>query len=155
MATTTTKRTTPARPSTATTRAKSQAKATAAATTTAAQRGERTVRTMVTDGVYAAVGATDTAVAALRTLPKRAKELVNEGPVRVRELTKDVEEGFDTLAVRGRKVVTEIRKAEPMKDAVAQTKAAKRLVKSAATSVRRAVADSTDAVETAAEKIGS
>ena len=163
----------------ATTTAKTQAKKTtqaakrtSAEAATTAQQAERTAQTVVSDSVYAAVGAGDSAVAALRSLPRRvetlrtevteaparARSLVTETPAhlrsRVEDLRSDALEEFDGLAKRGRGVVASVTRNKATQRALDQTKAARSQLKAAVTSVRKSVGASAEAVDTAAEKVG-
>lgn len=139
----------------ATSTTKTQAKK----TTSAAQRtstqaakttehAQRTAQAVVADGVYAAVGVGDSAVAALRWLPKRVDALRTDG------LRTGAVEEFDQLARRGRGVVTSVTRGQATQRALAQTKAARSQLKAAATSVRKTFGASAEAVDTAADKVG-
>jgi hypothetical protein len=138
-----------------------------------AHQAERTVAGMVTDGAYAALGVGDTAVAALRRMPKvtprtverrmrsvetRARSLWTDAPEHVRArleaVRRSAEGEFDAYAQRGRSVVAGITRSKTTRRALDQTRTARSQVKAAATSVRKAFGDSAEAVETAADKIG-
>ena len=67
---------------------------------------------------------------------------------------KQLSKTYDQLAGRGAKLRRNIRNSGPAKRAVAQTKVARRQVKAAATSVRKAFGDSTEAAKAAAKKVG-
>lgn len=165
MATTSTSTKTQAR------KTQSSARRTATSARRTATSAERTVRTVVRDSAYATVGAGDSAVAFVRTLPAKAGDVANESGQRVRTMAtpahlrdsvtdlaatvaSTVENRFDTLAGRGRDVVTAITRNVVTKRAVDQSKIARTQVKSAATSVRKAVVRSADAVEHATDKVG-
>jgi hypothetical protein len=66
---------------------------------------------------------------------------------------KELSKTYDRLASRGAKLRRNIRSSGPAKRALAQTKVARRQVKAAATSVRKAFGDSTEAAKTAAKKV--
>lgn len=148
--------------------------------TRAARDARAAVTTIVRESGYAYVGAGDMAVAFVRTLPQRAESFASTAgerarslvisPARLTELARErgerlgklvedtrgnVSEQFDTLVVRGRKVVGAVRTSAPTKRAVDQTKIARSQVKAAVTSVRKAVDESGDAVEAAADKLGA
>jgi len=67
---------------------------------------------------------------------------------------KQLTKSYDQLAGRGAKLRKNIRNSGPAKRAAAQSKVARRQVKAAATSVRKAFEDSTEAAKTAAKKVG-
>lgn len=156
---------------TATSKTRNQAKSTktaAKATTTQAKatttQAQRTLRAVVTDGVYAALGATDNAVEVLRTLPAKVNGLRTDVPAfdelpkelqgRLSALRTDAEREFDALAQRGRTVVGTLSSSAVTKRAVEQSRVARTQVKAAVTSVRRAVDSSVDAAESVASKVG-
>jgi len=142
---------------------------------------ERTVKTVVVDSAYATVGLTDTAVAVLKSLPAKAAELREEAPVTLKSLRDQAprqltdrlhavseqgkatveglrhatEQQLDSYATRGRTVVDKVRGSAATKKALEQSRIARSQVKAAATSVRKAVGASADAVESAAEKAGT
>jgi hypothetical protein len=144
------------------------------------EQAERTVRTFVTDSAYAALGVGDTAVGILKGIPGQVERFRKETPKsvetgvkdvehRVRSLwtdtpeelrsrleavRKDAEKEFDAYAERGRSVYESVRRSAPTRRAVEQSKAARSQVKAATTSVRKALGQSVEAVEAAADKIG-
>jgi hypothetical protein len=66
---------------------------------------------------------------------------------------KQMAKTYDQLAGRGAKLRKTISNSGPAKRAAAQTKVARRQVKAAATSVRKAFGDSAEAAKTAAKKV--
>lgn len=140
------------------------------------EQAQRTAQLLLTNGFYAAVGAGDSAVAVLRRLPRKAGELSHTAPRtvegRARSLVKDVQHSpqtlrkrmrdwsgeavdeFDTLAQRGRGVVNAISRSPATKRAVQQARTAQSQVKAATTSVTKAFSESTEAAESAADKVG-
>ena len=145
------------------------------------RQAERTVAGLVTDGLYAALGIGDTAVAALKGVPDQVERLRKATPRTVESRARDVEtrvrslwtdtpeelrtrleaargsaeSEFVAYAQRGRSVVASITRNQATRRAVEQTRTARSQVKAAATSVRKAFGDSAEAVETAADEIGS
>jgi hypothetical protein len=67
---------------------------------------------------------------------------------------KQLSKTYDQFASRGARLRKNIRNSGPAKRAVSQTKVARRQVKAAATSVRKAFGDSSEAAKTAAKKVG-
>jgi len=135
-------------------------------TTTEARR---TVNSLVLEGVYVTVGAGDTAVSFVRSLPAKATELGSELPGRAKTLVRKTPDRLqarmtearttasrelDTLSERGRKVVDAISGATSTKKAIDQTKVARSQVKAAATSIRKAISQTGEAVEDAADTVG-
>jgi hypothetical protein len=156
------------------------AKRTGRSTQHTGRQAERTVRAFVTDGAYAALGVGDSAVEVLRGVPGRVERLRKGAPRTVETRVKDVEqrvkslwaetpeelkarvEGmrrsagkeFDTYARRGRSVVRSVTSNKAAQRAAEQTKVARTQVKAATTSVRKALGQSVEAAETAADRIG-
>lgn len=123
------------------------------------ERAGRTFTTVVMDAAYASIGATDSAVALLRTLPNTALKVRTSGP---NGILNTLEREFDVLAVRGRKVVDAIATNPATQRAVEQTKAARNQIKTAAGQVRKtaevtaeAVEDGVDAAEAAVREVGT
>lgn len=121
---------------------------------------------LLRDSGYATIGATDAAVSYVRQLGAKASEL--RGNVRslslpaptdvsssLRELGDGVEQQFEALAGRGREVVASLQANRTTQEANERARIARSQVKAAATSVRRAGAAATDAVEEAADEVGS
>lgn len=153
-------------------------------TTQQAQRtraqAERTARTFIADGAYAALGVGDTAVGVLKRLPTRVGRVGKKAPKTVEARVKGVErrvkslwtetpddlktrleaarttagKELDTYAQRGRSVVQAVTSNKATRRALDQTKVARGQVKAATTSVRKALGQSAEAVETAADKVG-
>jgi ATP-dependent Clp protease ATP-binding subunit ClpA len=132
-------------------------------------QAERTVRSLVSDSAYAALGVGDSAVGVLRHVPGEMERIRTEGPKRVRSLwtetpeelqarlaaaRKGAEKEFDSYAQRGRAVVRSVQRSRATNRAVEQAKVARSQVKAAVTSVRKAFGAGVEAVETASEKVG-
>ena len=153
---------TSARRTTATAKATSQR--TAVQARRAGEAAQRTVKTVVTDAGYATVGAADTAIAMVRTLPTKlqsvdAPKLVEETPraaqERLETLRRNAEKEFDVLAERGRNIVTELSKKNSAGQRAAdQARNARTQLKAAATSFRKAVFSGAEAVESTVEAAG-
>lgn len=165
---------------TATTRTKQQAnrtRAKAEQTTRQAQRtgeqAERTLRTLVTDTAYATLGLTDTAVGLVKSLNQRAAEapervaqlreqapsiartLRDQSAANARKLRTQAASEFDELATRGRTLVGAVRGSRSTRESVDQTQTARSQLKAAATSVGKAARTQTEAVQDAAETVGT
>lgn len=91
------------------------------------------------DVIYAVVGAGDLAVEKLKGVTKLAD----------RKVTTRV---LDDFVGRGKAVATKVKRAEPTKQAIRQTKAARSQVKAAATGVTKAVRANARATKSAASK---
>lgn len=120
---------------------------------------------LLRDGGYATVGATDAAVAYARRLGVRATEVRDElrklrlpDPRTVGEsirgLGAEVEQQFETYAGRGREVVASLQGSAATRTAAERADVARSQVQAAATSVRRAGEAAGEAVEEAAENVG-
>jgi hypothetical protein len=120
---------------------------------------------LLRDGGYATIGATDAAVSYVRGVGTRANEargalrsLKLPTPTEVTEslrgLGADVEEQFGSLAGRGREVVGSLQGNRATKTAVERGRVARSQVKAATTSVQRAGAAAVDAVDEAADRVG-
>jgi hypothetical protein len=142
-----------------------------------AEEAQRTAATVVRDGAYALVGVGDQAVEMLRhasqraekfrsDLPRtveairpRARVLAEEGPGELRSavagLVSSAEEGFDAYARRGRDLLTSVRSGRPTRRAAEQVRTARSQVKAARTSVGKAVDETVDAAQAAADKVGA
>ncbi len=136
-----------------------QAEQTIRAAEKTVERAGRTFTTVVMDAAYASIGATDGAVALLRSLPNTALKVRTSGP---NGILNTLEREFDVLAVRGRKVVDAIATSPATQRAVEQTKAARNQIKTAAGQVRKtaevtaeAVEDGVDAAEAAVREVGT
>lgn len=126
---------------------------------TAARQAERTLTTVLADGVYATVGATDSAIGFVRSLPRHTMKVRVPSPGALRDRAA---QEFDQLAGRGREVIDTIQTAPATKRAVTQTRAARQQFRSATGQTRRAAQDTVDAlsesasaVEQAAERVGA
>jgi hypothetical protein len=111
-----------------------------------------TIQDTATKTFDAAIGASDLVVEKAKTFAGGLKEFdVKTAWARYQEeLTKN----FEELAVRGAHLRKGIKDSAPAKRAAAQTSQAKRQVKSAATSIRKAVTANAEATKTAAKKVG-
>ncbi len=112
-----------------------------------AERAGRTFTTVMLDTAYASVGATDSAVAWLRALPRTVVRFTAEGP----GLAESLQREFDSLAIRGRQVVDAIATSPTTQRAVDQTRAARNQIRTAAGQVRKTAEVTEDAVEESAE----
>ena len=130
-----------------------------------ARTARRSTVTLLRDGGYATIGATDAAVAYVRQVGAKANEA--RGTLRalklptpddvtgtLRDLGNGVEEQFESLAGRGRDVVGSLQGNRATQRAAERTSTARSQVKAAATSVRRAGEAATDAVDEAADRVG-
>ena len=130
-----------------------------------ARTAGRTGVTLLRDGGYATIGATDAAVAYVRRVGTRAVEagdalraLKLSSP---RDLTEtlrglgiEVEEQFESLAGRGREVVGTLQNNRATRTAGERARTARTQVKAAATSVQRAGEATADAIDAAADHVG-
>jgi hypothetical protein len=122
------------------------------------ERAGRTLTTVLIDSAYAYVGLTDTAVAFLRALPNTVVKVRTEGP----GLAETLQREFDTLSIRGRKVVDAIASNPATQRAVDQTRSARDQLKTAAGQVRKtaevaeqAVEETASATSAAARTVGT
>ena len=148
-------------------RTSATAKATTQRTATQARRAseaaQRTVKTVVSDAGYATVGAADTAIALVRTLPTKLQGVdapkLQETPrltqERLETIRRNAEREFDVLAERGRNIVSELSKKNSAGQRAAdQARNARIQLKAATTSLRKAVFSGAEAVETTVEAAG-
>ncbi|HEX6254422.1 MAG TPA: Rho termination factor N-terminal domain-containing protein [Euzebyales bacterium] len=130
-----------------------------------ARTAGRSTVSVLRDGGYATIGATDAAVSYVRTVGAKANEAgatlrtlklpkPTDVTATLRDLGTGVEEQFEALAGRGREVVGSLQGSRATRDAVDRTRTARSQVKAAATSVRRAGEATTDAVDEAVERVG-
>ena len=111
-----------------------------------------TIQDTATKTFDAALGASDLVVEKAKTFAGGLKEFdVKTAWARYQ---KEVAKNFEQLAVRGANLRKSIKDSAPAQRAAAQTSQAKRQVKAAATSIRKAVNADTEAVKTAAKKVG-
>ncbi|HVM19620.1 MAG TPA: Rho termination factor N-terminal domain-containing protein [Egibacteraceae bacterium] len=144
--------------------AKNNTQRTATQARAAGQAAQRTVKTVVTDAGYAAVGLSDTAIAFARTLPTKLQsvdttKLVEDAPRKVEDrfetLRRNAEREFDVLAERGRNIVTTLSaKNTAGQRAAEQARTARQQLKAATTSLRKAVFSGAEAVESTVESAG-
>jgi hypothetical protein len=133
--------------------------------TSTPERVTRAVVSLLRDGGYATIGATDAAVSYVRSVGTRANEA--GGTLRsvklprptdvtetLRGLGAEVEEQFESLAGRGREVVGSLQGGRAAQTAARRTRVARSQVRAATTSVQRAGAATVDAVDEAAERLG-
>jgi hypothetical protein len=122
--------------------------------------------------LFAVAGVADLAIEQVKELPTLAQERVSEVPAAVKQLPKRVEqfrtevEGYAkkaseqatdlyaTLAVRGERLVTQIRRQPATEAAIAEGKEAVRKAEAAAVAAKKSVKAGEKAVEGAAAKIG-
>lgn len=118
---------------------------------TAAQ-AERTVRSLVSDSAYAALGVGDSAVGALKHLPGEVERIRKEA--RLDAVRRNAGKEFDGYAARGRAVAQSVSRNAATSRALEQAKVARSQVRAAMTSVRKALGAGVDAVDTATDKLG-
>ena len=111
-----------------------------------------TIQDTATRTLDAALGASDLVVEKARTWADGLREF-DAGEFWAKS-QKEVAKTFDQLAVRGAKLRKSIKDSAPAKRATTQTTQAKRQVKAAATSIRKAVTADVQATKTAAKKVG-
>ena len=111
-----------------------------------------TIQTITTGALDAAIGAGDLAVEKAKDLAGNLREFDAKSfwGRRQRQLTKS----YRQLVLRGSKLRKQIRSSPPVMRAAEQTTVARRQVKAAATSVRKAVGESAEATKSAAKKVG-
>ena len=111
-----------------------------------------TIQDTATKTFDAAIGASDLVVEKAKTFAGGLKEFdVKTAWARYQE---ELTTNFERLAVRGANLRKGIKDSAPAKRAAAQTSQARRQVKAAATSVRKAVTANAEATKTAAKKVG-
>lgn len=121
---------------------------------------------LLRDGGYATVGATDAAVAYARRLRARATEVRDElqglrlpdprtVTKSIRGLGAEVEQQFETCASRGREVVASLQRSRAARTATERADVARSQARAAATGVRRAGEAAGEAVEEAADQVGT
>ncbi|HSJ47057.1 MAG TPA: Rho termination factor N-terminal domain-containing protein [Euzebyales bacterium] len=119
---------------------------------------------LLRDGGYATIGATDAAMSYVRSVGTRANEARDAlrsmklpKPTDVTEtlrgLGAEVEEQFESLAGRGREVVDSLQGSRATRTAADRTRVARSQMKAAATSAQRAGEATADAVDGAADRI--
>jgi hypothetical protein len=149
---------------------KTQVKKTTASAEKTGEAARLTLSSGVLDGAYAALGAGDAAIDVLRTRgadvrreliealeAARREELrarVQALPQRARTLRGEAVVELQQLADRGRTVVETVRKQPATKQAIERTEVARRQVKAARTSVRKAVTSAVEGAEAAASTLG-
>lgn len=129
-----------------------------------ARTAGRSTVSLLRDGGYATIGATDAAVSYVRSMGSRAGQA--RGTLRsiklptpddvgatLRDLGVGVEEKFESLAGRGREVVGSLQRTTATRTATERARTARTQVKAAATSVRRAADAGVDAVDEAADRV--
>jgi hypothetical protein len=126
---------------------KNQAVQTARTAEKTVERAGRTFTTVLIDSAYASIGATDSAIAWLRSLPNTFVRVSSEAP----GLTETLQREFDSLAVRGRQVVDAIATSPTTQRAVEQTRTARHQFRTAAGQVRKTAQVAEDAVEETAQ----
>ena len=111
-----------------------------------------TIQNITTEALDAAIGAGDLAVEKAKDLAGNLREFDARSfwSARQRRLRKT----YRQLVQRGSKLRRQIKSSPPVKRAAEQTTVARRQVKAAATSVRKAVDESAEATKSAAKKVG-
>ncbi len=97
---------------------------------------------------------TTTVPAAVKTFPTQVKDLRGEVETRVAKVTGQATDLYAKLAVRGERLVTQIRRQPATEAAIAEGKEAVRKAEAAATAAKRSVKAGEKAVEGAAAKLG-
>lgn len=111
-----------------------------------------TIQDTATKTFDAALGASDLVVEKAKTFAGGLKEFdVKEVWAKYQ---KELTQNFDQMAVRGARLRKSMKDSAPAKRAAAQTTTAKRQVKAAATSIRKAVNADAEATKSAAKKVG-
>lgn len=104
-----------------------------------------TVKKVVTDYPYAALGATDLAVERVRTASARVESLRDEAPAKVQARISGApaaaQKSYADLAARGEKLVERVRKQKATQDLAGQARATVALGKGLVTTARDAVAE--------------
>lgn len=143
--------------------AKQSTQRTAAQARRVNEAAQRTVKTLVTDSGYAAVGLSDTAIAFARTLPGKltseTPKVLEETPRRVEQrletLRRNAERDFNTYAERGRNIIDALTKSNSAgQRAGDQARNARTQFKAALTSFRKAAGSGAEAVENTVENAG-
>ena len=111
-----------------------------------------TIQTITTEAFDAAIGAGDLAVAKAKDLAGNLREFDAKSFWSKRQ--RQIQKNYRQLVQRGSKLRKQIRSSAPVQRAAEQTTAARRQVKAAATSVRKAVGESAEATKSAAKKVG-
>jgi hypothetical protein len=111
-----------------------------------------TIQDTATRAFDAAIGASDFAVEKAKTFAGSIKEL--DVKTLWAKYQKETTKNFEQLAVRGANLRKSMKSSAPAKRAVAQTTQAKRQVKAATTSIRKAVTADVEATKSAAKKVG-
>lgn len=125
----------------------------------------KTTASLLRDGGFATIGATDAAMSYVRHLGAKATEArgtisslkvpsPQDVTATLRDLSHEVEEQFTSLAGRGREVVASLQTNRATRTASDRARVARSQVKAAATSVRRAGEAAGEAVEEAAAEVG-
>ncbi|MCW2616395.1 MAG: hypothetical protein JWN08_3389 [Frankiales bacterium] len=92
--------------------------------------------------------------AAVKTLPTQVKSLRDDVETRVEKVTEKATDLYAKLAVRGERLVTQIRRQPATEAAIAEGKEAVRKAEAAATAAKKSVKAGEKAVEGAAAKLG-
>ena len=114
-----------------------------------------------TKPLFAVVGVADLAIeqvkdvpAQVKTFPTQVQNLRGDVEARVEKATDKVNDLYAKLAVRGERLVTQIRRQPATEAAIAEGKQAVKKAEAAANSAKRSVKAGEQAVEDAAAKIG-
>ena len=111
-----------------------------------------TIQDTATKTFDAAIGASDLVAEKAKTFAGALKEF--DVKTAWGKYQEELTTGFEQLAVRGANLRKGIKDSDPAKRAAAQTSQARRQVKAAATSVRKAVTANAEATRSAAKKVG-
>ena len=111
-----------------------------------------TIQDTATKTFDAAIGASDLVAQKAKTFAGGLKEF--DVKTVWAKAQKEMTKNFDQLAVRGANLRKGIKDSAPAKRAAAQTSQARRQVKAAATSIRKAVNANAEATRSAAKKVG-
>jgi hypothetical protein len=104
--------------------------------------------------LYAVVGVADLAIEQAKDVPTLVKDLPNQVEARVSTATDRAGDLYAKLTVRGKRLVTQIRRQPSTQVAVAEGKQAVRKASTSATAARKSAKAGEKAVEDAASKIG-
>ena len=104
--------------------------------------------------LYAFVGVADFALEQAKDVPALVKALPTQVESRVSTATDKAGDLYSQLTVRGRRLVTQIRRQPATEAAIAEGKEAVRKAEASATAARKSVKAGEQALEDAASKIG-
>jgi hypothetical protein len=113
-----------------------------------------TVRAAMNDGIYAMIGVGDVAASAVRTLRRKAVQLPADVLHVVRSTPRDVRDGLEQLRQRGQTVAARMGRSQPVRDAMARTRIARKSTHQAVVRVRGAARAQVRGVKRAASSLG-